>query len=215
MKGRISYTEIIGATIVVLTLILFHLGGERVFIDKFSIAMVVFAEVLIVAYTGIFAKKKGLFSNSGVISLLTIYLVSEVALYFLRISLFEDHMMRMIRVHFIVTAIVVVLVMIFLAVGRKPEVVRNDYLIQSQNKLEVYLKDDSLSSYHSSLNKLFEKIRYSNKGAHSGKEEQVFNNVVKMDELLKFKNDESIEMINELVSNSLVLVSEHEVIVKK
>lgn len=210
-----------GAIVIIITLVLFFVGFEKVEktnLDYLALMFILVSEAALFAGLILLivneAPMSSIIIRSGVISTLSIYWLLTIITYFAYKNAYKDSLGGFVAVQLILMALAAIIsISLFMAASNvhasNTKIESCRVLLQDSEDMVFNLKNQKAYALHKdSLDRLYETIKYSDKVASdSSIDERIKDNIVNLSNNLKEKHEDK-EAMNECIENIITLVKE-------
>ncbi|SHI56753.1 hypothetical protein SAMN05444401_1023 [Clostridium amylolyticum] len=220
-RNKVFSNIAIGAIVIIITLVLFFVGFEKVEKTNLDYLALMF---ILVSETALFgglilliineAPMSGIIIRSGIISTLSIYWLLTIITYLIYKNAYKDSLGGFVAVQLILLALAAIIsISLFMAASNvhasNTKIESSRVLLQDSENMVFNLKNQKAYALHKdSLDRLYETIKYSDKVASdSSIDERIKEHIVNLSNNLREKHEDK-EAINECIENIITLVKE-------
>lgn len=220
-RSKVFSNIAIGVIVIIITLVLFFVGFEKVEktnLDYLALMFILVSEVAL--FTGLIlliineAPMSSIIIRSGVISTLSIYWLLTIITYLVYKNAYKDSLGGFIAIQVILMALAAIIsISLFMSASNvhasNIKIESSRILLQDSENIVFNLKNQKAYALHKdSLDRLYETIKYSDKVASdSNMDERIKEHIVNLSNNLK-ENHEDKEAMNECIENIITLVKE-------
>lgn len=220
-RSKVFSNISIGVIAIIITLVLFFVGFEKVeknSLDYLALMFILVSEVALFAGLILLiineAPMSSIIIRSGVISTLSIYWLLTIITYLVYKNAYKDSIGGFVAVQFILMALAAIIsISLFMAASNvhasNIKIESRRILLQESENIIFNLKNQkTYVLYKNSLDRLYETIKYSDKVASDSTiDERIKTKIVNLSNNLK-ENHEDKEAINECIEDIITLVKE-------
>ncbi len=220
-RSKVFSNISIGVIVIIITLVLFFVGFEKVeknSLDYLALMFILVSEVALFAGLILLiineAPMSSIIIRSGVISTLSIYWLLTIITYLVYKNAYKDSIGGFVAVQLILMALAAIIsISLFMAASNvhasNIKIESRRILLQESENIIFNLKNQkTYVLYKNSLDRLYETIKYSDKVASDSTiDEGIKTKIVNLSNNLK-ENHEDKEAINECIEDIITLVKE-------
>lgn len=220
-RSKVFSNISIGVIVIIITLVLFFVGFEKVeknSLDYLALMFILVSEVALFAGLILLiineAPMSSIIIRSGVISTLSIYWLLTIITYLVYKNAYKDSIGGFVAVQLILMALAAIIsISLFMAASNvhasNIKIESRRILLQESENIIFNLKNQkTYVLYKNSLDRLYETIKYSDKVASGSTiDEGIKTKIVNLSNNLK-ENHEDKEAINECIEDIITLVKE-------